>query len=130
MNKALLRSHMAKRNDTQEDLANYLGISLSRLNAKINETCGAKFKQTEIAFIKKRYGLTPRETDAIFLIGKYPKKTYYKRRQERSAHEANYNLYIGGKSNQNHHTSHNGRRSHIEKNISGNPDYRRDHVLR
>lgn len=66
MNKALLRSHMAKHNDTQEALANYLGISLSRLNAKINETSGAEFKQTEIAFIKKRYSLTPRETDAIF----------------------------------------------------------------
>ena len=66
MNKTLLRSHMVKHNDTQERLANYLGISLSRLNAKINETGNAEFKQTEIAFIKKRYGLTPKETDAIF----------------------------------------------------------------
>ncbi len=66
MDKALLRSHMAKHSDTQEDLANYLGISLSRLNAKINESGGAEFKQTEIAFIKRRYGLSARETDAIF----------------------------------------------------------------
>lgn len=66
MDKALLRSHMVKHSDTQEDLANYLGISLSRLNAKINESGGAEFKQTEIAFIKMRYGLSARETDAIF----------------------------------------------------------------
>ena len=66
MDKALLRSHMAKYGDTQESLAEYLGISLSRLNAKINEAGGADFKQTEIAFIKRRYGLSPRETDSIF----------------------------------------------------------------
>lgn len=66
MDKALLRSHMAKYGDTQESLAEYLGISLSRLNAKINEAGGAEFKQTEIAFIKRRYGLSPRETDSIF----------------------------------------------------------------
>lgn len=72
MDKALLRSHMAKHSDTQEDLANYLGISLSRLNAKINESGGAEFKQTEIALIKRRYGLSARETDAIFFNLKMP----------------------------------------------------------
>lgn len=66
IDKALLRSHMAMYSDTQENLANYLGISLSRLNAKINETGGAEFKQTEIAFIKKRYALSPHEIDSIF----------------------------------------------------------------
>ena len=66
MNKSLLRSYMAKYNDTQETLASALRISLSRLNAKINETDGAEFKQTEIAFIKMRYHLSPKEIDAIF----------------------------------------------------------------
>ena len=66
LNKAKLRSHMVANNDTQESLANALGISLSRLNAKINEYGGAEFKQNEIAFIKARYSLKPTETDAIF----------------------------------------------------------------
>jgi DNA-binding XRE family transcriptional regulator len=66
MNKALLKSHMAKNGDTQAQLAKVLGLSLSRLNAKINETGGAEFKQTEIGFIKDRYCITPEEIVAIF----------------------------------------------------------------
>ena len=54
MNKAMLESVMKLNSDTQSDLADYLGISLSRLNAKINEYRGAQFFQTEIAAIKKR----------------------------------------------------------------------------
>ena len=66
MTKSLLRSKMAQYNDRQEDLASALGISLSRLNAKINETGGAEFRQNEIALIKDRYALMPGEVDAIF----------------------------------------------------------------
>lgn len=64
MNKPLLRAEMMKYGDSQKDLANALGISLSRLNLKING--GADFRQAEILFIKDRYKLKPEEIDAIF----------------------------------------------------------------
>ena len=70
MNKSKLRAYMIEHNDTQESLARALGISLSRFNAKLNEYCGAEFKQNEIAFIKERYSLNPMETDAIFFANK------------------------------------------------------------
>ena len=66
MNKLLLKSHMAKRGDTQLTLAEAMGLSLSRLNAKINETGGAEFTQTEIAFISNRYKLSGSEIMKIF----------------------------------------------------------------
>jgi hypothetical protein len=56
---------MVKFGDTQENLAVAMGISLSRLNAKIN--CNsAEFNQTEILFIKQRYNLSPTDVDKIF----------------------------------------------------------------
>lgn len=71
MNKLLLKSHMAKRGDTQAVLAEAMGLSLSRLNAKINGTGGAEFTQTEIAFISERYKLSGSETMRIFLAKRY-----------------------------------------------------------
>jgi len=65
MNKALLRAEMIKHGDTQESLAIAMGISLSRLNAKINSE-NAEFRQTEIIFIKNRYKLTAADVDNIF----------------------------------------------------------------
>lgn len=65
MNKSLFRSFMVKFGDTQETLANAMGISLSRLNAKINSN-GAEFTQSEILFIKQRYKLSASNVDAIF----------------------------------------------------------------
>ena len=50
----------------QITLAKAMGLSLSRLNAKINETSGAEFTQSEIAFIKRRYGLSDSDTADIF----------------------------------------------------------------
>ena len=70
MNKLLLKSHMAKRWDTQAVLAEAMGLSLSRLNAKINGTGGAEFTQTEIAFISERYKLSGSETMRIFFSEK------------------------------------------------------------
>lgn len=66
MNKNELVSVMKKHGDNQSDLAEYLGISLSRLNAKINETDGAQFNQEEIKKIKIRYSLTIEQVDLIF----------------------------------------------------------------
>lgn len=66
MNTALLKAAMAKNHDTQTQLSTALSLSLSRLNAKINETAGAGFTQHEIAAMVKRYHLTNDEAMAIF----------------------------------------------------------------
>lgn len=66
MNKALLNSHMAKFSETQASLATAMGLSLSRLNAKINEAHGAAFTQAEMAFIIGRYGISNDEACEIF----------------------------------------------------------------
>ena len=66
VNKNMFISKMKLFGDTQNSLAEALGISLSRLNAKINETDGAEFTQGEIKKIKIRYHLTAEEVDAIF----------------------------------------------------------------
>lgn len=70
MNKTLLLSVMVKNHDTQTKLATAMGLSLSRLNAKINERDGAAFTQTEMAFIIKRYALTNDEAMEIFFAHK------------------------------------------------------------
>lgn len=70
VNKNLLLSKMKLFGDRQEDLANALGLSLSRTNAKINETDGAEFTLSEIKIIKFRYHLTAEEVDAIFFAEK------------------------------------------------------------
>lgn len=74
MDKSLLRSHMVRYGDTQKALAMALGVSLSGINAKINATGGAEFKQTEIGFIKNRYALSAREVDQIFFASKMSQK--------------------------------------------------------
>lgn len=65
MNSRLLKRIIALNDDTQERLADALGISLSNLNAKINGT-GASFRQTEIAAIKSRYHMSAKDVDAVF----------------------------------------------------------------
>ena len=65
MNKALLRSVMVLFNDTDQSLADYLGISKKSVNDKINEN-KTEFKQSEIAAIKKRYSLTDEQVVDIF----------------------------------------------------------------
>ena len=65
MNSALLKSYMVKFKDTQQDLADFLGISLSNLNAKVNGN-GSDFRQNEIRAIKERYALTAADVDEIF----------------------------------------------------------------
>ena len=66
MNKQLLMSVLAKHGHKQKNLAELLSLSLSRTNAKINETDGAQFNQNEIAAIKSSYQLTAQEVDEIF----------------------------------------------------------------
>lgn len=66
MNKLLLASVMIKSGDTQGTLASAMGLSLSRLNAKINEREGASFTQPEMEFIIERYKLSNDEAIQIF----------------------------------------------------------------
>lgn len=65
MNSQLLKSYIMRYDGTQEKLAKAMGISLSRLNAKINET-DAEFNQGEIRFIKMRYNLSDEEVSNVF----------------------------------------------------------------
>lgn len=65
MNSQLLKGFIKMHDGSQSVLADAMGLSLSRLNAKINET-GAEFSQTEIAFIRDRYGLSSSEITDIF----------------------------------------------------------------
>lgn len=58
--------------DTQAILAEALGMSLSRLNAKINEICGSQFRMYEIKFFRDRWKLTPEEVDQIFFGSTVP----------------------------------------------------------
>lgn len=70
LNKALLKSFIVRYDKTQFNLAKAMGISLSRLNAKINESNGAEFTQGEICFIKNRYRLSNRDVSNIFFTQK------------------------------------------------------------
>ena len=67
VNKPLLESKMKLFGDNQSDLATYLGISLSRLNAKINGK--ADFTKAEMEKIKFRYNLNLVEFDMCFFSG-------------------------------------------------------------
>lgn len=67
MNKNMLESVMKLHGDTGTILAQFLGIARSTFSAKINETNGAEFTQSEISKIKWRYSLKPDEIDNIFL---------------------------------------------------------------
>ncbi len=70
MDKTLLSSVMVKNHDTQRKLAEAMGLSLSRFNAKINEREGAEFTQTEMTFIISRYHLSNDEAMKIFFAEK------------------------------------------------------------
>lgn len=65
MNINKLKSKMVEFGDTQNDLAGAMGISLSRLNAKINNN-NADFRRNEIVFISDRYNLNAEDIEDIF----------------------------------------------------------------
>jgi hypothetical protein len=70
MNKNMFVSKMKLFGDTQKILAEELGLSLTRINEKINETNGAEFRMREIRFFRDRWSLTPEEVDLIFFTKK------------------------------------------------------------
>ena len=70
MNTNLLKSYIVRYDRIQKNLADAMGISLSRLNAKINECDGAEFTQSEISFMAQRYGLSSADIEAVFFARK------------------------------------------------------------
>lgn len=65
MNKLSLESVMKKFGDTQSSLAEYLGITRSSMNKKINEN-GSTFTQPEIKAIIDKYSLSAEDINEIF----------------------------------------------------------------
>lgn len=66
MNADLLKGEIRARGLTQSDVSGEIGLSLSRFNAKINNTGGAEFSLVEVRNLKKLLGLTSAQIDAIF----------------------------------------------------------------
>ena len=67
MNRDLLKGTIRSHGMRQEDVALKIGISLSRFNAKINETAGAEFTLGEVKSMKQVLELSPEQFDSIFL---------------------------------------------------------------
>ena len=70
MNSTLFKAYLIQHNETQQSFAEKLGLSLSRLNAKINNTAGADFSQSEIFAIQQLWQLTAQEIQLIFFTNK------------------------------------------------------------
>ena len=64
VNSKLLKATIIKNGDTQETLAEAMGLITSGLNMRINGHI--EFRRNEINFIKNRYNLTSGEVDEIF----------------------------------------------------------------
>lgn len=69
MNSALLKGEIRAKSMTQEDVAAEIGISLSRFNAKLNNTGGAEFSLGEVRALKELLSLDAEQMDAIFFDG-------------------------------------------------------------
>ena len=69
--KALLKSFLALKSMTMQELSDKTGISLSSLNYKLNEA--REFRQSEIKAIQDVLELSNEERDNIFLRFKYTK---------------------------------------------------------
>ncbi len=65
MNKNALKGLIVANDGKQEVLAAAMGLSLSRLNAKINEQ-DAEFNKSEIEFIRDRYKMSRKQVMDIF----------------------------------------------------------------
>lgn len=66
MNTNLLKGKIREKALTQQALADKMGVSLSRFNAKLNERGGAEFSLGELQALKALLTLTPRQVDQIF----------------------------------------------------------------
>lgn len=68
MNSALLKGEIRARSMTQEDVAEKIGISLSRFNAKLNNTGGAEFSLGEVRALKALLHLDANQVDVVDVI--------------------------------------------------------------
>ncbi|MGN0968849.1 MAG: helix-turn-helix domain-containing protein [Oscillospiraceae bacterium] len=66
MNVNLLKGKMKEHALTQGEVAEKMGVSLSRFNAKLNERGGAEFSLGELQALKNILALTSRQVDQIF----------------------------------------------------------------
>lgn len=66
MNGALLKGKIREKSLTQKDVADNIGISLSRFNAKLNNSGGAEFSLGEVRAIKSLLKLNSEQVDLIF----------------------------------------------------------------
>lgn len=66
MNADLLKDEIKAHGMTQEEVAKKIGISLSRFNAKLNNTDGAEFSLGEARSIINLFSLDPTRIDQIF----------------------------------------------------------------
>ncbi len=66
MNTNLLKSKLAEQGFTQTAAAQAIGISLSRFNAKLNNTDGAEFSLGEVRTMKNLFNLSSEQVDHIF----------------------------------------------------------------
>jgi hypothetical protein len=66
MNKDLLKGQIRSLGFTQGDVAEKIGVSLSRFNAKINETDGAEFSLGEVQALKEILQLDSDKVNQIF----------------------------------------------------------------
>lgn len=70
VNKRALEAEMKLHGDTGGTLAEYLGMSPSTFSAKLNESGGREFTQSEIMGIKTRYNLGADKVAEIFFTEK------------------------------------------------------------
>lgn len=66
MNCALLKGKIREQAMTQGDVAEKIGISLSRFNAKLNNSGGAEFSLGEVRAIKALLQLSAEQVGQIF----------------------------------------------------------------
>ena len=66
MNSDLLKGKIREKAMTQGDIADRIGISLSRFNAKLNGSGGAEFTLGEVQAIKTVLDLDSQQVDQIF----------------------------------------------------------------
>ena len=66
MRNALLKGKIRELGFSQRDISDKIGLSLSRFNAKLNNTHGAQFTLCEIKALRDILVLTPDQVDQIF----------------------------------------------------------------
>lgn len=66
MDANLLKGKMKEKALTQSDVADKIGLSLSRFNAKLNNSAGAEFSLGEIRALKELFSLNADQVDQIF----------------------------------------------------------------